>query len=295
VFYESLAALTAADADGDRDVYTTAGDGPELVSHGGDGSEGIQFEAATADGGSVLLSSHEPLTAGDTDPGARDWYLARRAVATTPDGDIPVGDVPAGQDGTADQPQTGPVPVEGKLFNAERVSGTVLVRVPGGTSFVPLTQLTSIPNGSLVDARKGRVRLYTTDGRGGVQFSDFFGGMFRITQQRGGLVELTLAGGSFRGCPPVRGARARAAGSAKGIRKLWGSGHGKFRTRGRFAAATVRGTTWLTEDRCSGTLVRVKEGAVVARDLVKRRNVVLRAGRQYLAAAKATAARKRRR
>ena len=35
-----------------------------------------------------------------------------------------------------------------------------------------------------------------------------------------------------------------------------------FVTKGRFAAATVRGTTWLTEDRCTSTLIRVRVGRV---------------------------------
>ena len=40
---------------------------------------------------------------------------------------------------------------------------------------------------------------------------------------------------------------ARAGGAAKKpkSRKLWGDGKGKFRTKGRYAAATVRGTRWL--------------------------------------------------
>ncbi|HEX6712087.1 MAG TPA: hypothetical protein VF066_01835, partial [Thermoleophilaceae bacterium] len=68
-------------------------------------------------------------------------------------------------------------------------------------------------------------------------------------------------------------------------RHLWGEGSGSFRTVGRYAAATVRGTTWLTDDRCDGTLIRVKAGAVTVRDLVKRRSFSLRAPREYLAKA----------
>ena len=37
----------------------------------------------------------------------------------------------------------------------------------------------------------------------------------------------------------------------------------------RHSHATVRGTRWLTEDRCGGTLTRVTEGAVVVRDLAR--------------------------
>jgi hypothetical protein len=45
----------------------------------------------------------------------------------------------------------------------------------------------------------------------------------------------------------------------------------------------VRGTKWLTEDRCNGTLTRVKKGTVTVRDFARKRTVILRAGQKYLA------------
>ena len=47
----------------------------------------------------------------------------------------------------------------------------------------------------------------------------------------------------------------------------------------------MRGTKWLTDDRCDGTLVRVVKGAVTVRDLVRRRTLPLRAPHQYAALA----------
>jgi ferric-dicitrate binding protein FerR (iron transport regulator) len=44
----------------------------------------------------------------------------------------------------------------------------------------------------------------------------------------------------------------------------------------------VRGTTWLTQDSCAGTLVKVTSGAVTVRDFAKRKNVLVRAGKSYL-------------
>jgi len=44
-----------------------------------------------------------------------------------------------------------------------------------------------------------------------------------------------------------------------------------------------RGTRWLVADRCDGTLVRVSSGQVKVRDLIRSRNVVVGAGRSYLA------------
>ena len=48
----------------------------------------------------------------------------------------------------------------------------------------------------------------------------------------------------------------------------------------------MRGTIWTTTDRCDGTLTQVKRGTVVVRDFRRRRNVIVRAGKSYLARAK---------
>src|SRR4029079_12448736 len=76
---------------------------------------------------------------------------------------------------------------------------------------------------------------------------------------------------------------AHAAAKKPKSRKLWGSGSGSFRTRGQYSAATVRGTEWLVQDSCAGTLTRVRKGVVAVRDNVKRKTIVLRAGKKYLA------------
>ena len=68
--------------------------------------------------------------------------------------------------------------------------------------------------------------------------------------------------------------RTRASAAAKKkTRKLWGNGKGAFRTTGRYSAATVRGTIWLTQDTCTTTLTRVTQGVVEVRDNVKRKTV----------------------
>jgi hypothetical protein len=72
----------------------------------------------------------------------------------------------------------------------------------------------------------------------------------------------------------------------KTVRRLWAQGKGRFRTRGRYSAAAVRGTNWLTADRCDGTLTQVKQGKVAVTDLVKHKTVLVPAGKSYLARAK---------
>jgi hypothetical protein len=49
----------------------------------------------------------------------------------------------------------------------------------------------------------------------------------------------------------------------------------------------VRGTIWLTIDYCNGTLTRVQQGIVAVRDDVKKRTVLVTAGRSYFAEAPA--------
>jgi hypothetical protein len=68
-------------------------------------------------------------------------------------------------------------------------------------------------------------------------------------------------------------------------RRLRANARGRFRSRGRYSAATVRGTIWLTEDRCDGTLTKVTRGRVAVRDFRRKRTVIVRAGKRYLARA----------
>ena len=45
----------------------------------------------------------------------------------------------------------------------------------------------------------------------------------------------------------------------------------------------MRGTKWLVEDRCTSTLTRVVRGKVAVRDFVKRKTVLVKAGKKYVA------------
>src|SRR5206468_1804072 len=117
----------------------------------------------------------------------------------------------------------------------------------------------------------------------------FYSGIFKVSQKRSSkpLTEVTLQAGSYAAsCGPVSSAgRAVAARSKKRLAHLWGRGKGRFRTRGKFSAATVRGTTWLTEDRCDGTRTRVVKGTVSVFDSGLQRRVTVKAGHSYLARA----------
>ena len=73
-------------------------------------------------------------------------------------------------------------------------------------------------------------------------------GVFQALQSRSGLTSLPLKGSSFRSCA-ARAGRASAALSRRVIRRMRGNASGRYRTRGRYSAATVRGTIWDTIDR----------------------------------------------
>jgi hypothetical protein len=65
---------------------------------------------------------------------------------------------------------------------------------------------------------------------------------------------------------------------------LWGrDNHGRFRGHGRGSIATVRGTTWLMEERCTGSYTKVKQGKVSVRNRRTGKTVLVRAGHSYLA------------
>jgi hypothetical protein len=118
-----------------------------------------------------------------------------------------------------------------------------------------------------------------------MQSAVFSDGMAVFTQERrSGLTTLTLTRGDFSSCPGGRQAAWNPFGiTARTGNRLRASGRGRFRTRGRYSAATVRGTTWSVEDTCTGTLTLVRTGSVQVRDFVKRRTVIVRSGGRYLA------------
>jgi hypothetical protein len=174
-----------------------------------------------------------------------------------------------------------PVPVAGKSVNVTPVSGTVLVRVRGTNRFVSLARLRNVPVGSELDVTRGRVRLVSAAGRGRTQSGVFYQGRGIVRQARARTPVTTLVVSGPLACP--RRSSFSASAPAPPRRRLWGNATGRFSTRGRFATAAVRGTIWLTEDRCDGTLVRVQTGRVQVRDLVRNRTITLRAGQSYLA------------
>ena len=183
-------------------------------------------------------------------------------------------------------------PVLAKKVNVKPVKGRVTTKCRGEKKFTRLKVADQIPVGCLVDTRKGTVALTSSKGKaGGTQTAKFWSGLFKVTQKAGKrpYTELALAGPT--GCRKSK--KKRAFGSAtrsatvskkRGGRRLWGKGKGRFKTKGKYGSASVRGTHWLVEDRCNAsTLFKVKSGVVKVKDFVRNKSVKLKKGGRYVA------------
>jgi hypothetical protein len=163
--------------------------------------------------------------------------------------------------------------------------GDVLINVNG--TFVPLTRFQQVKIGTELDTTHGRVRLTSHDG----SFGFFFQGRFKILQlfvtvngHKKLVTLLLLTGGADCGARTTAGVGVTPT-KHKPIRHLWGSAKGSFRTKGKYASATVRGTLWETFDYCDGTLVLVKNGTVDVFDLVRQLHHFVTGGHSFFAPA----------
>ena len=191
----------------------------------------------------------------------------------------------------------GAAPIPGSPGGGGGGGGTTTT-TPGGTAGAPPTATTTgtvlvngqpftsgtIPYRATVDVTEGSVLLKADVGTLKASGADGISAVFVLLRAKDGkkpVVELRLTKGDFRACPKRKTSSAQAAATV--VRQLWGDGKGSFRTRGRYASATVRGTKWLTTDRCDGTNVKVQRGVIQVADLPQRTQVTVRAGRSYLA------------
>jgi hypothetical protein len=198
---------------------------------------------------------------------------------------------------TSPPPSSSGGPVAGAQPTGCRAPG--LVKTPGSTDFTPVQEGQPLPPGTQVDV-SGESALTIQKPTG--QTMTFFGvpdnvpSQFAITgAQNGGtgLIAIALTGGNFTACkgstyrylsglvakkPPPK--------KPKPVRRLWGSGKGSYKTTGKYASATVRGTFWLVADYCNGTLITVRKGSVIVHDRVKNKNVIVKPGKPYFAASK---------
>ena len=187
--------------------------------------------------------------------------------------------------------------VANESISMTQLSGNVIVRVPqavggaapseGGSpagSIARISGTANLPLGSVINSTRGRVRVVGKK-RKKRQIGRFRAGIFRVRQSGKSEILVTLRGDLDCGRATASSASPKAEASAR-RRRLWGSSSGgSFRTRGRHSSGAVRGTRWLTVDRCNGTLTLVREGIVQVHDYGTGERVLVRAGNSYFAKA----------
>jgi hypothetical protein len=204
---------------------------------------------------------------------------------------------PAPPTTTTTPPPPLPPPTPGQTVNVTPVIGTVTVNGQ------PLKAGEQIPLGATIDATNGIVGLTTIGTTGQEQTMYFFNAAFVVTQAPDGVTQITLNGGDFSICTapkrhtsavtakppkppkktkPTKPAKPGRKLSSAVVRSLWGEGKGSFRTQGRYSSATVRGTMWLTEDRCDGTYTQVLQGVVDVFDQVNNKHLTVVAGHSVI-------------
>ena len=165
---------------------------------------------------------------------------------------------------------------------------------------MPFKGAANIPVGSQLDTSKGRVALTSAADTGGAktQTSDFYQGIFQVKQTRaqeeaqeadgadhrpgdeGSDRALAVRAAEGRARPRRPTPRRRRRGPSRSSASCGAAARASSAPSGKYSSATVRGTIWLVEDRCDGTLTKVTRGTVQVRDLRRKKTVTVKAGPQ---------------
>jgi DNA-binding beta-propeller fold protein YncE len=252
--------------------FSSAGAPGGAIRHGFDRPRGVAVDCR----GTVTVadnSSHRLSAFGDPSAPPPPCPMPRPAPPAPPPPPPPATPLP---------PPAPEEPRLGRTTAATPLEGDVFVGT--GDDRQRLTERSIIPVDTELDTTDGRVRLsFETAAQdlakyGRFQDGVFYGGSFTVHQGgKDSLVELRLTGDTTWG-----GEAARTSARRK-RRRVWGSARGEFRTTGQHGVATVRGTRWLTEDRPTGTFIKVFEGSVLAEALERDQRKVLHAGESFLA------------
>jgi hypothetical protein len=180
---------------------------------------------------------------------------------------------------------TPPHPEFGKSVMLTLLSGKIVYKAKGANQAKELTGSVIVPNGTLVDASDGHVRVTVErDATNTTQDSaEVWGTTFRVSQNNKGITTLKLVGASVSSSRGRTASVTRFAKKKKKKHSLWVNGEGNFQTQGEQASAILRGTYFLTQETDQGTLFVVKRGAVAVRDFNTKRTTVVKQGHSYLA------------
>jgi hypothetical protein len=262
-------------------------------------ASGPTYPLTSADIGSTLRAIETASNAaGQSEPADSEHTPIVAAAKSSGGGGGSAGSGGGGTTATTTtvvKPPVTPAPVVGQRQTVSLVSGTVLVRLKGSSRFVPLSAVSSIPDGSEADATNGRVIITVATAHGTVS-AEVYGGRFVLHQDHTGNDETHFALSlPLTGCPRValpHGSAAAVASRSKHgpkSRHLWVSEHGgSWGTNGRYVSTTVEGTRWLTLDECSRSEVKIAAGKVKVRDLVRKKTKTVGAGQSYVASGLST-------
>jgi hypothetical protein len=186
-------------------------------------------------------------------------------------------------------------PALGQRETLTLLAGSVTVRVKGAASFAPLLGSIDVPDGSEVDASRGRVGITAAAPQGGTATAVAYQGQFLLHQDQAAPNETHLIlSEALSACGAVRlphaGKKKRAASARQArhhhtkSRQLWVSDDGgSWGTSGRYVSTTVEGTRWLTSDECRQSKVAVVEGVVLVHDLIHNTSTSVTAGHHFIA------------
>jgi hypothetical protein len=277
--------------DGSEDADTTETEGDDQGEDGQSDDQGEDDQGDVADDQGDQGGNEQSDDQGDDTPAVKEDDQGEDDQGEDDEGDTGPGPSPAP---AVEPPVRGvPAPVLGETVVVQPGRGSVLVRRPGARRFRKLAGAALLPSGTVIDARRGRIRLTTAlDGTGAFQTGRFWGSRFQVRQSAkgAGMTSLALRGGDFGRCPARSSALAHASvvprenpTTRRVVRRLWARDHGgRFRTYGNNSVATARGTAWVTQDRCDGTVTRVREGAVAVTNRRTGRTRIVRAGHAHL-------------
>ena len=294
-------------ADGDKDGIGDVCDSPAP----GPGPGPAPGAVLDGDGDGVADGADNCPAVANADQADRDGDKIGNACELLPPGDVP--------------------PVAGQTTIVRELSGEVFVKLPAGSAaarsaarrsarapiaqtsqisgFVPLKGVASVPVGSTIDSRKGRLAVTAAadfrranQPRRRTQSGNFSAAIFAIRQARNRRaagrstppIELLLRTppGATRACASNAPAPVRPL---KGVvRTLTGTAKGVFRTVGAASTTTITNGTWITTDRCIGTRTEVGRGRAAVFDRSRNRTVTVRAGQAYLARARLFGAKRNR-
>ena len=149
------------------------------------------------------------------------------------------------------------------------------VKLPGSNRFRELAEGEQLPVGTVVDTLKGRVTLVAAGG----QTANFYDGIFKIGQGKGAKPLTTLTLVEKLTCPKAgrRSRRPRRRSGGCGATGAASSGR-RASTARRPWSARVAGRGQLQVDPDPGC-----QRPCLVRDFAKKKTVIVRAGKKYVA------------